>query len=204
MSIDLNVANRAAILGAYHLTTLYIYDSAIARSATPWNEPDLRRFEAFQRCLTSIKAWLAIFFSTPLSAYAAFPGSTYSQLFHVMVYLYKITTIKDSAWDPTAAREVVDLIPTLDKIIYTFEQLQAAAPSHSSGSGGDEAPSMGIKKFQALKVAWQGELALKDTNNGTIQQDDILGDPQAHFTSSPMDYFNLHMLPSMFDDIAWQ
>ena len=144
--------------GFYHYTTLVIREWIKVKPSTPRNEPDLRRYEVYQRRLDSIKAWLGLFFAMPLRMYSSVPCSTYSQLCYVVLFLHQITTIRDVDWNPDAAREVVDPLQTVDRILHTFEQVKAAAAVQDPGSGEDQALTLGIKKFQTLKSAWYGEL----------------------------------------------
>lgn len=189
------------ILGLYHFTTLVIYESEMAKPPTSGNEPDLRRYEVYQRYLGSIKAWLDKFFSMPLEMYTCLPCGSYSQLFYITIYLHRITTTKDSAWDPAAVRAVVDLVPTLDKIIHTLEQLKA--PSRLQDDGYNEALSFGVKKFLTLKMAWQSEMASKDREDSAAHEADVVPDFQSFSPTLPWNYFDFHMLPDRLD-FSWQ
>ena len=198
----------AMALWLYHFTTLMIHESAIMRPRVR-NEPDIRRYEVYQRCLNSIKAWLDMFFSVPPELYTRLPCSIYCQLFYVMGCLHKITTTKDAAWNPAVARESVDLIPTLDRIIHTFEQLNNNNNNNNASTARpqeDEALTMGAKKFNALKIAWQVDVASsKDAGAGAFPTDTgIVDGPQGFYPTLPMDYYGFHMLPGMLDGVPWQ
>lgn len=150
------------ILEFSHYTELLIYESAVGKPATPWNEPSLQRFEIYQGCLTSIKAWLDVFFLTPFAVFHSRPFNTYHQIIRVMGCLHKITTIEDPAWNGAAVRKIVDLIPTLDKIIGNFEQLGVVSALLSPDGGEDEAYAQGVAIFRHLKTCWQGDLETMD------------------------------------------
>ncbi|EXJ84208.1 hypothetical protein A1O3_04875 [Capronia epimyces CBS 606.96] len=196
------------MLELYHFTTLIIHESAIAKSPTSRpTEPALRRYEAYQRLLSCVKAWLDAFFSMSLEMYYIMPCSTYSQLKYVICCLYNITTSKDTAWNSAAAREVVDLTATLDKVLHIFEQLR----SLDDGGEEDEAVSFGIRQFHALKMAWQSELASRDRDgeDDTNRQAGIVDGDATHGPGlSPglslnwVDY-DMLMLPDM-SDLSWQ
>lgn len=121
--------------GFYHYTTLIIREWIKIKPTTPRNEPDLRRYEMYQRCLASINAWLELFFAMPLRMYANVPCSTHSQLCYVVLFLHQITTTRDADWNPAVAQEVVDPVQTVDRILHTFEQVKAAAVAQGPGSG---------------------------------------------------------------------
>ncbi|KAL1895881.1 hypothetical protein Sste5346_004978 [Sporothrix stenoceras] len=141
----------------YHFAMLAIHESALARQPPPpnpaagttasaWVLPDLRRFEIYQRCLTSVQAWLERLFAWPLPCYVCLPSGTYLQMFYVIVCLHKLTTLRDPAWNVEAVRGVVDLFPTIDRILGMCEELRvmlaqanqtgAAGPPSSAGAAG--------------------------------------------------------------------
>ena len=185
--------------GFYHHTTLIIREWIKVKPSTPRNAPDLRRYEVYQRCLDSIKAWLEHFFAMPLRMYANVPFSTYSQLCYVVLFLHQITTTRDADWNPAAAQEVVDPLQTLDRILHTFEQMKIAAIAQDPASGEDQALTLGIQKFQILKSAWYSELAPPDKSRS--------GAPEAEMPSSPTGSsysVGFHMLPNMLNGILWQ
>ncbi len=70
-----------------------------------------------------------------------------------MTCLHKITTIKDTIWDSAAARNVVDLLGTVDKVVHLFERLGTVpSPQGSDGTEEDEVVSYGMKKLHRLKT----------------------------------------------------
>ncbi|KAK6065033.1 C6 transcription factor [Seiridium cupressi] len=125
--------SESTMLRFYHYTTLIIREWIMVKSSIPKYEPDLRRYQVYQRCINSIKAWLDLFFAMPLRLYTTVPCSMYSQLCYVVVFLHQITTTREAAWNPVAAQEIVDLFQTLDRIIHTFEQLKASGVEHNPG-----------------------------------------------------------------------
>lgn len=191
------------MLGFYHYTTLTIREWIMFKSPIPQNEPDLRRYELYQRCANSVKAWLDIFFSMPLHAYTSVSCSTYSQLCYVVVFLHQITTTKDANWNPGAAQEVVNPLQIVDRIIHTFEQVKAVSVTHTPGGGEDQALCLGIRKFQALKTAWQSELGPKGRDQGAIQETETPDTSQGLFATESMNFYSFHMLPNTLDSIPW-
>ncbi|KAL5324747.1 hypothetical protein ACEPPN_009295 [Leptodophora sp. 'Broadleaf-Isolate-01'] len=187
-----------AILGFYYFTTLVIHESSMFRSAPSWPEPDLRQYKVLHSCLHAMKAWLDRFFLTPLAMYASMPTSIYSQLFYVMVCLHKTTASWDAAW----VREIVDLVATLDRVIDTFEQLRAANSIMPPDEADDEGLSLGVRKFQALKIVWQTEVASRASADHAMQEGELFDDSQGLFTAFPMDYFGFNMLPDIFNNVS--
>jgi hypothetical protein len=111
----------------------------------------------YKLCLESFKAWFDGFFAMPLERYTILNCGGYSCLVYVLMFLYKITTLKDVAWNTTAARQVLDALPTLERVLGILEQLKMC----SSDLGPDEVISTGIRKLNTLKIAWQTEMAAK-------------------------------------------
>ncbi|KAI1460285.1 hypothetical protein F4805DRAFT_388847 [Annulohypoxylon moriforme] len=148
-----------------HFTELLISESAISNPSTPWNEPDRRRFQVYQSCLTAIKAYFDAFFSTPVSLLESMPFTSYPQVVRVLKGLHKITTIQDPAWDRAAVRNSIDLVSTCDKIIATLEYLKASATLASRDGSEDESHNWGLFVFRKLKESWQNELEFIDAAN---------------------------------------
>jgi len=185
-------------LGFYHYTTLIIREWIKIKSPTPRNEPDLRRYQVYQRCLNSIKAWLEIFFAMPLHGYVNVPCSTYSQLCYVVLFLRQITTTRNTDYHPATAEEVIDPLQTMGRIIQTFEQLKTVAAAQDPDSGEDQALILGIKKFQLLKSTWYGDVVHPDKIQRVNQEAEMTG--SATESSS---FVGFHMLPNMPDGIIW-
>lgn len=187
----------ATMLGLYHYTTLVIREWIMAKPAVPRHEPDLRRYQVYQRCVDSIKAWLDLFFAMPVHAYTSVSCSIYSQLCYVVAFLHQVTTSSDAAWNPVVAQEVVDLLQTVDRVIYTFEQVKAADVAYTAGGVENQSLSLIITKFQNLKTAWQSEVASGDSGLGAMQGDGLSDASQGLFAIEPMDLYNFDILPSI-------
>lgn len=203
-------------LWLYHSTTLMVHKSAMMRGPQVRAEPAITRHEVYQRCLNSTKAWLDVFFSVPLDTYTCLPCSIYCQLFYLVGCLRNITTTRDTAWDPSAARRVVDLVPTLDRIIHTFEQLKASATAMAGSARGqeDEVLAFGLERFRAFKMAWQSDPSGADASSskdrgggGAFPQASMpVNGTEAEGSYSPtlpMEFFGFNMLPSLLDDDSW-
>ncbi|KAI2621290.1 hypothetical protein GGR54DRAFT_600933 [Hypoxylon sp. NC1633] len=182
------VRNHPMILELYHFTELLINESAISKSTTPWNEPDLRRFEVYQNCLVSIKAFIDTFFATPITLLGSMPLTSFPQLVRVVRCLHKISTIQDPAWDRAAVRRTIDLIPTCDKIIGTFEYLKAASALVTPDGGEDESHNWGIGVFRKMRAAWQNEMANLDAVNSASRETSMVDATQGSGFAAAMDF----------------
>lgn len=190
----------ASILEHFHFTELLILESSIShlgqqppqRRASPLSDTaDLRRFEVYQGQLNSIRSWLNTFHTTDFRLYGDMAFFSYSELVRVMVCLHKLTTLDNPTWYSPAVRKSLDLVPALDKLIATFEQLRAAAaavsPSPTPGAGApgeDEAFGWAISVFQSMKSTWKDDVAALDDIGGGGEAD-LLGGDEGGFLTVP-------------------
>lgn len=203
------------MLRLYHFAVLMIHEPILLKPASSSNDPDLGRFHVYQRCTDSIKSWLEMFFSIPRDHLPYLPCSNYCQLYYAMGFLYRISTLKVPGWDPATSKKMVDLMPTLDKVIDNFERAKEEAALRSPESGTHEIFWFGIQKFLALKTVWQCEMSQQSPggeDGPTLPAEDMAMsaaegnsplfsmDP----TLLPMDSALFPMMPSFFDDLSWQ
>ncbi|KAI0161036.1 hypothetical protein GGR52DRAFT_562647 [Hypoxylon sp. FL1284] len=200
------VRNHPMILELYHFTELLINESAISKPATQWNEPDMQRFEVYQNCLVSIKAFLETFFATPIALFGCMPFTSYPQLVRVMRCLHTITTLQDPAWDRAAVRRSVDLIPTCDRIIGIFEYLKAASTLVSPDAGEDESHNWGLGVFRKMRAAWQNELTNLDAVSTANRETSLVDGAQqqsAGFSTAAVDFSSDPWLSDVLNDF-WE
>lgn len=183
----------ASILEHFHFTELLILESSITQQQQPQQRvplgdtAHLKRFEVYQGQLNSIRSWLNTFHTTDFRLYGDMAFFSYSELVRVMVCLHKLTTLDNPPWYSPAVRKSLDLIPALDKLVATFEQLRAAAMAVSSpGSAGvGEAFGWAISVFQSMKATWKDEVAALDHLGGDGGSADLLGGDESGFLTVP-------------------
>ncbi|KAK3367531.1 hypothetical protein B0H63DRAFT_489362 [Podospora didyma] len=189
-------ANHPAVLEHFHFTELLILESSIGQGPRRPDDLDLRRFEIYQGQLNSIRAWLNTFHSTDFRFYGDMAFFSYSELVKVMVGLHKLTTLDDPTWYRPAVRKTLDLMPQLDKLIATFEQLRAATALWSPGIGEDAAAfSWAITVFQNMKNTWKDEVTGLDEINTVTSGNFLDGDDQSSLLST--------YLPAYGNGDAW-
>lgn len=183
----------ASILEHFHFIELLILESSIAHQQQPQRRAplsdttDLKRFEVYQGHLNSIRSWLNTFHTTDFRLYGDMAFFSYSELVRVMVCLHKLTTLDNPPWYSPAVRKSLDLIPALDKLVATFEQLRAAATAVSSpGSAGEgEAFGWAISVFQGMKATWKDDIAALDDLGGGGGGADLLDGDESGFLTVP-------------------
>ncbi|KAI0847512.1 hypothetical protein F5Y00DRAFT_271068 [Daldinia vernicosa] len=200
-NLSAEVRNDHMILELYHFTELLINESEISKPTTPWNEPDLRRFEIYQRCLVSIKAYLDTFFSTPIPLLGNMSFASYPRLVTVMKGLHTLTILQDPSWDRVAVRRTVDLIPTCDKIIGLFEYLKAASTLVSLDGGDDESYNWGLGVFRKLREVWQYDLENADAANISNQENNMFDGVRGGGPTTPIDNASDSWFFNVFDDL---
>ncbi|KAI1141952.1 hypothetical protein F5Y05DRAFT_369263 [Hypoxylon sp. FL0543] len=200
--LDTPAKNHPMITLFHHYTELLISESAISKPAMPWNEPDFRRFEVYQSCLASIKAYLDVFFSTSVAVLGNMAFTSYPQVVRVMKSLHRITTVQDPAWDRAAVRRSVDLIPTCDKLIGTLEFLRAASNLASPDGSEDESTNLGLGVFRKMRAAWQSELDSMDAANTASREVSMIDGGLGVFATSTNSWAD-PWLSNVFNDF-WE
>ncbi|OTA94317.1 hypothetical protein M434DRAFT_394863 [Hypoxylon sp. CO27-5] len=190
--------NHPMIIELYHYTELLINESAISKPATPWNEPDLRRFEVYQSCLSSIKSYFDTFFSVPVHLIRSVPFTSCTQVVFVLKCLHRITTVQDPAWDRAAVRRSIDLILTCDKIISTLEFMKATSTLDSPEGGEDDAHNWALSVFRKMSAAWQIELNDMDAVNTASREVGMVDGTLGGFATS-IDFVGDPWLSDLFN-----
>lgn len=84
--------------------------------------------------LNAIKSWLDIFFAMSPSQLSGFALPFWVQQARCIVVLYRLSTLENPAWDLKSVREVVDLLPVIDR---TAEMLEQAGREHGGQAKDD-------------------------------------------------------------------
>lgn len=190
----------------YYFTMLMIHEPFLTKPPSPHNL-GVKQYQIYQLVFDSIRRWLDLYFSAPLDQLSYLPCSTYSQLYHVILVIYRISTFKAPVWNSLMTEASVELGPTLDKVIQKFEQAEASTSLRAPDGGADEAFLFGVQKFSALRTIWQSECAAREPDGGEnldpLEGDVMMGAPGADFTPFLMDSALFPMLPGVFDDFTW-
>ena len=170
----------ALILSQYHYIQLLIY-TPVVKSKPPIQsyEIDARRFEAFQGCLSSVKAWFNTFFSASCAPITSLTFAFFSQFFYIIITLRDLKSDNDPVYYSDAVADVFDLGTTLDDILSAFAKLWVAA-GVTPLTGADTITCKGKRLVQNMRMARKHELAplgaavVDDSNQASpheVQQD---------------------------------
>ncbi|KAI1481902.1 hypothetical protein F4774DRAFT_372486 [Daldinia eschscholtzii] len=198
-NLSAETKSRPTTMELFYFTELLINESEISQPAIPRNEPDLRRFEVYQRCLASIKAYFDTFFSIPIALLGNMSFTSYPRLVTALKSLHTITTLQDPCWDRATVRKSIDLIPTCDKIIGLFEYLKAASALLSLDGGEDESYNWGLGVFRKLRAAWQHDLESVDVENTANHESNISDGAQDAGLTVPFNIISDWWLLNVFD-----
>lgn len=194
------------MLRLYHFTVLITHEPVLFKALPLNSEPDLKRFQIYQRCVNSIKSWFDMYFAISLEDLSNLSCGSYCQLYYVVGFLYRLSVLRTQTWNTIADNEMLSLIPTLDKVIQRFEQARAAASLRALADGCDDAFAFGIRKFTSIKTIWQGEIAQElEQNNSlaTLGSYELSNGVDGSFPFS-MDWNLSSTMPGIFDDLTWQ
>ncbi|KAI1160773.1 hypothetical protein F5B18DRAFT_631298 [Nemania serpens] len=171
---DGSVGNQVMMAQLSSFVELLLYESAMVNPVEQRNQPDFRRFEVYQGCLNSVKAWLDSFFSMPTHLHASMPFSSYRQLTYTMCSLHNLTVLHDPIWDRAAVCKSLDLLPTCDRVISIFQYLKGSSAVNSPDWSGDESYSLGIRVLEKMKLTWQSEMAAMGPANNAMLESEVL------------------------------
>ncbi|CAD6451181.1 a050582f-3851-4c7e-a574-b40de4d79dac [Sclerotinia trifoliorum] len=97
-------------------------------------DASLSRMEALHRCLNSIKSWFDVLLNSSASYYIGLPLPIWKQFGGVFFPLYRLTVLKDPAWDTNMVRETCSPGRVLDLLGQNLREaeVEAAWEKHDS------------------------------------------------------------------------
>lgn len=127
---------------------------ATSNSSRTNTSPNFERVTCLWQSLEAIRSWIERFFvlAANPSACIGFSFVFWAQLTRCLVVLYRLSTISDPSWDRRAVRDVVDILPILEKTSTIMEQISTEI-GESSSDGLFAQIAKGVKSFRA----WAGE-----------------------------------------------
>ncbi|KAH8652962.1 hypothetical protein BGZ61DRAFT_435428, partial [Ilyonectria robusta] len=90
--------NSRVLLNYFHDAQLKIYEFTLFEEIPIGPSLDFDRLEALHICLISIRKYFDIFFTYAPREYVGFSTSSFFQLTHCLLCLYKLSAIKDPSW----------------------------------------------------------------------------------------------------------
>lgn len=166
----------------YHSLLTYLTETALSI-------PLSTRQATLHACLTSTHAFFSFLFSIPLVDYYKLTYVTWSQMRHILVVLYRLSSFESPDWDLSHVRNILDLSTIIQNIISQFEKIQWW--SNRNGDQGEGILSRFIPRLKEYKEAFERKRAI------------ILGEtdtPSTETSPLPMD----DLMFGQLDDAFWQ
>jgi hypothetical protein len=122
---------------------------------------DLAVLECLQTRIRIIRAWLSAFTSLPPQSPIGFTSLILAQMYHTITCLYRLTTLRDPAWDRSAVRQSVDILTAIDQTVEMFENVAHAMDWVIEDEDDDVWTKHG-KMMRHLRTIIESELATID------------------------------------------
>ena len=164
----LSDSSAEVVLAHLYSTELTVNEIALSQVPIITNDSNFEQLNRLYACVESIKSWFEVFFSIPPTDYIGFPFSIFSQLVHCLVTLYRLSTLRDPAWDKNGVREAADLLLILDQVINNMEQGATLAGLDNNDSTEGDVFSRTAKKFRSIRPEWEAKLGSADLIVPTI------------------------------------
>lgn len=145
-SISSKLESQNILMAQVHYVDLCINETghtansdAPLLTTTPYDSDNnqtcgFKPLECLWGSLNAIKSWLDIFFAMSPSQLSGFALPFWVQQARCIVVLYRLSTLENPAWDLKSVREVVDLLPVIDR---TAEMLEQAGREHGGQAKDD-------------------------------------------------------------------
>lgn len=97
------------------------------RPTTPAGTVDFSALDNLHGVLRTISSWMAAFETLPPLAPMGFTYPVFAQLSHCALSLFRLTVLRDPAWDRAAVRRTADVFDIVDRLAARLEALPALA-----------------------------------------------------------------------------
>lgn len=141
------------LLHLYH-TELSLYEVGLLRRGELSDGPGFHRVDTFYACLHATKSWFDIFTNLGPDGYIGLSISTFTQLAHCIITLYRLSTVDDPAWNLILVREIADFSLILDQVINSMTGLKWVASPEFGESSQDDIITSTSQRLQRIKMWW--------------------------------------------------
>ncbi|KAI9650910.1 hypothetical protein NHQ30_000945 [Ciborinia camelliae] len=151
--------NRALNLQIFSAEVM-IYELAIYlpnSSESTSLDSSLCRIESLHHCLNSIKSWFDILLNSPASYFIGLALPAWKQFGGVFFPLYRLTVLKDSAWDTDMVRSTCSPGRILDLLGQRLKEAEVEAAWEKDGSNSENIFTCSEKVMKMMK-AWVDRL----------------------------------------------
>jgi hypothetical protein len=110
-----------------HHTQLAIHELVFLTDGKISEDCGFDRLESYCHCLTAIKSYFDVFITFMPGEYVGFSTSTFFQMTHCILSLYKLSTIEDPGWDTSTVMRTANVVAIGQAIANNLRGVAAAA-----------------------------------------------------------------------------
>jgi hypothetical protein len=114
-------------------TEMRIHEIALSQAPDIFSGQENRRLECLYACLNAAKSWVDVFLSIPPVQYVGFSASTYVNLIHCFVSIYRLLTFEHPEWDVGVVRQNLDVSSFAEQTERNFSQVKLDSNSAHNG-----------------------------------------------------------------------
>lgn len=149
----------------FYNTELRIHEIALSQAPDIFSGQDNRRLECLYACLNAAKSWIDVFLSIPPVQYVDFSTSTYVNLIHCFVSIYRLMTFEHPEWDRGLVREHLDASSFAEQTERNFSQVKEDASLDLDGSEDMDIFSIMAAKARVIKM-WMESVTVPIISSG--------------------------------------
>ncbi|KAJ5682236.1 phosphoketolase 1 [Penicillium macrosclerotiorum] len=142
-----------------YYTELSIFALVLSRKAD-----SVQRLEHLYTCFNTVKSALDNFFTIPITDYPGICFPLFAYLVRYVIVLYKLSTLKDAAWDVNLVRSSLDIMQVVDRVISNLERCRKYHGDQSSGGIMERAIGI-FQRFKSWCATRLPSVHTGDTNN---------------------------------------
>jgi hypothetical protein len=155
-----------------HDTSLRIHEIALCHKPDIFSADSNQRLKSLHACLNAASSWIFIFLSISPSQYVGLPTTTFAQLVHFFVNIYRLETFEDPLWDRRLVQETLDVSTFLETAERNLMLVKEAAGLDKDGSDDVDIFSVFAARVRVFKMWW----AARNVNAaaGTFQGEEMV------------------------------
>lgn len=135
-------------------TSLRINEIALSNKPDIFSAISNQRLKSLYACLNTVSSWLPMFLSIPPAQYVGLPTTTFAQIVHVFVSIYRLATFEDPSWDRRLVQETIDVSMFLETMERNLLLVKEAAGLDKDGSDDEDIFSVFAARVRVFKMWW--------------------------------------------------
>jgi hypothetical protein len=137
-----------------HDTSLRIHEIALSHTPNIFSADSNQRLKSLYACLNAASSWVLIFLTIQPAQYIGLPTTTFAQLVHLFVSIYRLATFEDPSWDRQLVQETLDVPMFLETTEQNLLSVKEAAGLDRDGSDDVDNFSVFAARVKVFKMWW--------------------------------------------------